>query len=115
LKQPEHKLQKAVIKYLKLQYPDVFFNGSLGGQYQKYHSQRKKKTESGYQKGFPDLFIYEARNEYHGLAIELKVKGNYPTEVQKRVLAILNNKGFKAIVCTGIDEAMEQIDQYMKT
>jgi hypothetical protein len=114
LKQPEQKLQKAVCKYLKLQYPEAFFNGSLGGQYQKYYSQRKKKSESGYQKGFPDLFIYEVKSGWSGLAIELKVKGNYPSEHQKRVLNILNEKGFKAIVCTGIDEAIFEIDKYMK-
>ena len=45
----------------------------MNGQYQKYQSQRNKAKATGMKKGVPDLFIYEPRGEYHGLAIELKV------------------------------------------
>lgn len=114
----EYKLQKAVCIYLKLQYKDVLFNGSQGGQYLKYHSQRNKKTATGYKKGFPDLFLYEPRTIngviYHGLALELKVKGNYATTNQKDVLQILNTKGYKAVVCTDLDETLQAINEYLQ-
>ena len=77
-KADEYTLQKNVCIYLDLQYKDVFYNGSAGGQYQKYVSQRVKNKACGYKSGFPDLFIYEPRKidgvVYHGLALELKVK-----------------------------------------
>jgi len=72
---------------------------------------RMKAT--GYQAGFPDLFIYEPRNGYHGLAIELKVKGNYASDKQKKIIKTLNDKGYKAEICTGLDEAIDTIDNYL--
>jgi hypothetical protein len=116
-KQNEHELQKAVIKYMKLQHSSIFINGSLGGIYIKHHSQRRKGKEGGFRKGFPDLFIYEPRiiqgRIRHGLAVELKVKGNYPTEAQKTTLNELSKRGFEAHVCTGFDQAIETIEWYI--
>lgn len=117
-KSGEYDLQKAVCKYLDLQYKDVFYNGSAGGQYQKYHSQRIKNKATGYKSGFPDLFIYEPRTIdgvlYYGLALELKVKGNYASTNQKKVLQILNEKGYKAVVCTELDNTLDTINEYLK-
>ncbi len=73
-KQPEYELQVAVCNFLAFKYPNIFFNGSAGGM-RTYLSVAKRMKATGYKAGFPDLFIYEARNGYHGLAIELKVKG----------------------------------------
>lgn len=116
-KQSEQELQKAVIKYMKLQHPSIFINGSMGGIYIKHQSQRMKAKLCGYRKGFPDLFIYESRivqgTIKHGLAVELKVKGNYPTDTQRRTLKDLNEKGFEALVCTGFDQAIETIEWYL--
>ena len=89
----------------------------MGGIYIKHHSQRLKAKQCGYKKGFPDLFIYESRivqgTIKHGLAVELKVKGNYPTDTQRRTLKDLNEKGFEALVCTGFDQAIETIEWYI--
>ena len=68
---------------------------------------------TGYQSGFPDIFIYEPRGVFNGLAIELKVKGNYASRKQKEVLGKLTNKGYRAEVCTGFDHAIEVIDEYL--
>jgi hypothetical protein len=118
-KQHEADLQKAVIKYMKLQHPAIFINGSMGGTYLKYESQRVKAKLCGYKKGFPDLFIYEPRMidgiMYHGLAIELKVKGNYASQVQKRTLEDLKERNYKTFVCTGIDHTIEVIEWYLTT
>ena len=116
-KQTEHELQKSIIKYMKLQHPSIFINGSLGGIYIKHHSQRLKGKMAGYRKGFPDLFIYEPRIIHgkirHGLAVELKVKGNYTTESQKVVLNKLDSSGYVSMVCTGFDQAIETIEWYI--
>ena len=112
-RQPEYNLQKSICSYLDIKYNKIFYNGSAGGQYQKYHSQRTKNKLTGYKSGFPDLFIYEPKGKYNGLAIELKVKGNYPSPNQKKVIGILNEKGYLAKVCTGFEEATDEIDSYL--
>tara|TARA_Y100000592_G_C5209257_1_gene194185 strand:+ start:132 stop:470 length:339 start_codon:yes stop_codon:yes gene_type:complete len=106
----EYQLQKAVCKYLDLQ--NVLYCGSMGGQYQVHMSQRIKAKKSGYKKGFPDLFIYEPNEQYCGLAIELKVGYNKATKEQLYWIEQLNKKGYKAVVCNGIDETLEQIKDY---
>ena len=115
-KQEEKKLQKSIVRYMKLMHKDIFMNGSLGGVYIQNSRHRDYKAK-GYTSGFPDLFLYSPRiveGEYiSGLAIELKVKGNYPTENQKNVIGILNANGYLAVVCTGLDETIDRIEWYL--
>jgi REP element-mobilizing transposase RayT len=73
-----------------------------------------KAKKSGYKKGFPDLFIYEPRGEFNGLAIELKVGKNRATKEQLWWRNELNERGYVAEICTGIDEALEVINRYLK-
>ena len=112
----EYQLQKAVCKYLDLN--NVLYCGSMGGQYQKYHSQRNKAKATGYKRGFPDIFIYEISKIddklYCGLAIELKTKKGRPSKEQIEWMNKLNERGYMATICTGIDEALETIDRYLK-
>jgi len=110
----EERLQSEVVKYIQLQYPKVKYCASLGGQYQPFQSQRNRARKTGYVKGFPDLFIYEARNDYHGLALEIKTIKGRATKEQKEWIEALNERGYKAHICTGIDEALEVIDSYLK-
>ena len=111
----EYQLQKAVCKYLDLK--NVLYCGSMGGQYQKFHSQRNKAKATGYKKGFPDLFIYEIskidKKLYCGLAIELKVGYNKATIEQLNWIKNLTEKGYVASVCVGIDEALRVIEGYL--
>ena len=107
----EYQLQKAICKYLDLQ--NVLYCVSMGGQYQVHYSQRIKAKKSGYKRGFPDLFIYEPKGKYHGLAIELKIGYNKATKEQLYWQKELIKRGFKAEICTGIDEALEVINNYL--
>lgn len=108
----EYQLQKAICKYLD--FNNILYCGSMGGQYQVHFSQRIKAKKSGYKKGFPDLFIYEPRGEFHGLAIELKVGYNKPTKEQLYWRNELNNRGYVAEICNGLDESLEVINRYLE-
>ena len=108
----EYQLQKAVCKYLDLQ--NVLYCGSMGGQYQVHMSQRIKAKKSGYKKGFPDLFLYEPRGKYHGLAIELKVGYNKPTVEQLTWLNKLTERGYLAMSSNGLKNTIEIIDKYLQ-
>ena len=108
----EYQLQKAVCKYLDLQ--NVLYCGSMGGQYQIFKSQRIKAKATGYKRGFPDLFVYEPRANYHGLAIELKVGYNKPTVEQLTWLNELTKRGYLAMTSKGLDQTIEIIERYLK-
>ncbi len=110
----EAELQTALIKYINWAYPKIRYCASLGGQYQKFISQRKKAKSTGYVSGFPDLQITEPRGKYHGLFIELKLnKKCYPSKQQVDWIEDLNKRGYFAKVCKGLDECIETLDYYL--
>jgi hypothetical protein len=108
----ESNQQEIVIKYLRLAYPDALYCASAGGMRTSY-LQAIKMKRTGYVKGFPDLFIYEPRGEFHGLAIEMKKeKGGVASPEQKRWQDDLRNRGYCSYICKGSEEAIKQIDEY---
>ena len=110
----EQKQQEVLVTYLQLQYKNVRYCASLGGQYQPHQSQRAKAIRTGYVKGFPDLQILEARKGFHGLFIELKTKTGRTNPHQKKWIDDLNERGYLAKCCKGIEAAMDVIDNYLK-
>ena len=109
----ETSLQSNVVKYIKLQYPNVRYCASLGGQYQRYPSQRNKAKATGYVRGFPDLVIYEAKGGFFGLFLEIKTLKGYPTTEQKQWIVDLTERGYMAKCIKGIDAIIKQIDEYL--
>jgi hypothetical protein len=108
----ESNQQEIVIKYLKLAYPDVLYCASAGGMRTSY-LQAVKMKRTGYVKGFPDLFIYEPRSTFYGLAIEMKKeKGGIASPEQKRWQEQLRNRGYCSYICKGSEEAIKVIDEY---
>lgn len=111
----ESHLQKAVVNYIKLRWPQARYCASLGGQYQRYISQRKKAKETGYVSGFPDLQICEAKGGYFGLFIELKLnKKCYASKVQIEWKKDLQLRGYCAEVCKGFDHTIEVLENYFR-
>ena len=111
MKQLEYELQKAVVKWLGYKYPGLLYCASAGG-VRTSMTQAKKMKATGYKKGFPDLFIYEPNKKYNGLALELKVKGNYASKHQKEWLINLEKRGYYAKCVKGFDETIEIINKY---
>jgi|TARA_R100000084_G_C4654333_1_gene151852 hypothetical protein len=114
--QPEYELQRAVVSYIKVKYPNILINGSAGG-VRTSMSQAIKLKATGSSKGFPDLFIYQPRKvdgqAYCGCALELKVKGNYATKEQKEWIAKLQKNGYYAEVVTDYAEVINRINWYL--
>lgn len=108
----EANQQEIVIKYLRLAYPNVLYCASAGGMRTSY-LQAIKMKRTGYVKGFPDLFIYEPNQDYHGLAIEMKKeKGSVASPEQKSWQEQLRNRGYASYICKGSEEAIKVIDEY---
>ena len=108
----EEKLQIAVVNYIKLKYPKARFCASLGGIYTGPRQAIKAKR-TGYSRGFPDLQICEARGGHFGLFIELKTLKGRPTAVQRDWINDLNDRGYCAEICKGLDDSLSAIDNYM--
>jgi hypothetical protein len=74
----------------------------------------------------PDLVIFEPRNGFCGLFIELKIQTPFKKDgtikasskdhlkLQNECLQKLTSKGYKAVFSWGFDMTKEIIDQYLK-
>ena len=70
--------------------------------------------KQGVKRGVPDMCLPVSRGGYHGLYIELKrQKGGRVSDEQRERIAALNTQGYKAIICHGAEEAIEQIRGYL--
>lgn len=84
------------------------------------------RNKSIQKKGFqcPDLLIFEPRNGYAGLFIELKIKSpfkkngelysNKHIEGQAQTIAALQKKGYKACFAWSFDQIKIIIDNYLQ-
>lgn len=67
----------------------------------------------GVKAGVPDIVLPAAREEYHGLYIELKAGKNTTTVNQKHWLKYLAAAGYYTAVCYGWQTAAELIEKYL--
>jgi len=119
----EEKLQIAVCKYLKLQYPDVIFTAESSG-LKLTIGQAVIAKQLRSSKGLPDLMIFKPNKYFHGLFIELKKEGTrlkngaMPNTIhikeQREMLLKLSKLGYCAIFACGFYEAKNIIDSYLK-
>lgn len=109
----EAGVQKSVIDYIKYTYPSALYCASAGG-VRTSMKQAIKMKATGYVKGVPDLQIFEAVGNYHGLLIEIKdIKGVVSKE-QKQWIKDLNDRGYFATYCKGYEATIKVIDDYLK-
>ena len=106
----EDKLQNKVMYYLKLNYPDALFT-HVSNEGKRSPFERYKLKYLGAKAGIPDVMIFTPNNYYNGLAIELKVGYNKPSENQKNWIAQLNKNNWKALWMNNFDEIITIIDQ----
>ena len=108
----EHQEQSLVVKYCTLKKIPIFHipNGSY-----KSVTARTKSKQEGLKAGVPDLMIPVPNKNHHGLFIEMKrVKNSKVSVHQKQWIELLNKQGYKAIVCYGNNEAIKEIENYIK-
>ncbi len=119
----EAQLQAQVCKWIKYQYPDLIFTSEASGQRMTIGQARKAKLLRSGNK-LPDLIILQPRGNWHGMALELKVKSPFKKdgcsllkdehlEGQAEMLARLVKLGYYANFSTGFDETINHINHYM--
>ena len=127
MKHEEYELQKSVARYLSLQFPDIEFMSDTIASVKLTDRQagRNKLIQKNNFK-CPDLLIFEPRNGFCGLFIELKIQTPFKKDgtikasskdhlkLQNECLQKLTSKGYKAVFSWGFDMTKEIIDQYLK-
>ena len=127
MKHLEYDLQVAVCRYLSYQYPDVEYMSDTIANLkltQTQASRNKKIQKNGFKT--PDLLIFEPRNNFCGLFIELKLETPFKKDGgikastndhlkgQLETIEKLNAKGYKACFSWSFDMTKEIIDNYLK-
>ena len=73
----------------------------------------KHFEKEGFQAGVADILGLVASGKYHGHVIEMKRRGNKPTEAQIEFLRRCEVQGYKVNICYSADEAMGAIKFYL--
>lgn len=69
---------------------------------------------AGVKKGVPDLWLPVPKGPYHGLIIELKRDEKSATSPEQRKwIAALNDMGYRAEICIGLENARMTILNYL--
>ena len=117
LKSLERFEQEAFIQEVTLKYPneadDLWANENGGSRHFLEAINLKKR---GVKAGIPDLFFAQPRGPYHGLFIEMKRKDKKKALVtfeQQRRLERLKDHGYRATLCYGSLEAIEEFEYYL--
>ena len=108
----EDKLQNSVMNYIKMQYPGAFAI-HVPNEGKRSPFERYKFKYLGGTPGIPDILVFTSKSKYSGLALELKVGYNKPTENQFNCLERLKNASWDAHWCNSFDAAKELIDNFM--
>ncbi len=94
-----------------MQYPGKLIHATTNGGDRNIVTARKLNAE-GVVSGVPDLFIPEPLGQYHGLFVEMKVKGGRLRDTQKEMICKLEDRGYKCAVCWSLDDFMKVVNEY---
>lgn len=90
---------------------DLMFHVPNGG-FRNITTAKRLKAE-GVKAGVPDICLPVPRGKYHGLFVELKIKGNKTTKNQDNWIKALQQQGYFVAVCYGWEQAKEVIEKYL--
>lgn len=113
----EHREQCAVMSWVRFHvkhWPelDLLFAVPNGGHRSKATA-GKLKAE-GVRAGVWDLWLPVRRRPWSGLVVEMKMKPNRLTPVQREFGAGIEAQGFRTAVCYSAPEAIATIDEYIR-
>ena len=107
----EDNLQNAVMTYFKLNYPDAFVI-HVPNEGKRSPFERYKFKYLGGVSGVPDILCFSKNANRCGLAIELKVGYNKPTENQKSCLNRLKTQNWAVSWFNNYADTCNFIDKY---
>lgn len=108
---PEDHIHKAIIDYIRYQYPGVAV-AHPANEGKRTRFEQFKIKYLGVSPGLLDILVFEKRGKYSGLAIEVKAGKNRPTENQELWLERLTRSGWLAGWFNNFDDAKKLVDGY---
>ena len=116
----EHAEQVALMQWFKFQHPKLIMfsipNGAhLAGDNRLRAIKMNNMKAEGLIAGVSDLFLMMPTNKYHGLFIEMKVKGGKLSDSQKEFMGNATLMGYQAVVCYGFEQAKDAINNYLQS
>lgn len=112
MRQLEHKLQCACVRWLRLKYPNVLGFAIPNGGARSALTGAMLKAE-GVVAGVPDLMIAVPKGGHAGLFVEMKVKPNRPSREQKEIISKLEDAGYKVAICYAFEEFVKIVTEYL--
>lgn len=119
----EDQEQMAFVEYIEKAHPNLVFFAVPNGEErpskendkgERYSLSAQRLKRLGVKSGVPDLVFAEPRGQFHGLYVEMKRrKGGKESEAQKKWRADLWLRGYKSVVCAGVDDAILQLNGYL--
>lgn len=121
--QPERHLQKAICKYLNIQYPNIYFDSDSSGIKVSWNTALLLQQTRSNRHAHLDLFIAEPSKDKKGLFIEIKSEtpfkqnGELKTDKhlhdQFKTMEMLRSKGYHAVFVWTFEQAKEVLDFYL--
>jgi len=109
----ENKFQRAVAQWLNMQHGELLW----------WHTPNEGKRSTferwlakvlGIRAGVSDIIIVHQNAVYNGIAMELKVGNNKPTQAQQDFLQHAKRQGFYTCVCYDLQQVMQVVNNYMQ-
>lgn len=125
MKQREASIHQLVCDFLRYQYPDVIFRTDFAAGIKMTMGQAVRHKRMQGDRAYPDLFIAQPANQYHGLYLELKREGttiylrngqlssSKHIQEQAATLERLEKLGYRARFAIGFNEAIAAIKEYL--
>ena len=98
----EHHDQVALFRWAAwnlARYPELEWMYAVPNAAKRSPRQGAYMKAEGLKAGVPDICLPVARGGYNGLYIEMKIKGNKPTEKQLEWHVALREQGYRVEVC----------------
>lgn len=110
----EYDMTKEFVAWLRTEHPATLFCATVGGIHSSVQ-QKAKMRAAGYNKGVPDLLIYEPSHDarYVGLALELKTPKGRISKEQQQWLYDLQARGWQVAIPRTLDECKNFTMQHL--
>lgn len=106
----ESKIQQAVVRWFRLQYPKYIIAAVPNGGYRNTKEAAIMQRE-GILAGFSDLMIIAQHNV---LFLEMKTKDGLQSDKQKEFQNKVSRLGFEYIICRSFEQSVLAIERWLK-
>ena len=114
-KESDHQIALfAWAKLAQTKHPELSLLHAIGnGNARTNAIQGARMKREGIKSGVFDMFMPVARGKYHGIYLEMKIKGGRVSDNQKWWLIETTKQDYLSVVCYGWQEASKELVDYL--